>query len=97
MKIKQKYDHTQLGLVLGILLPILSFIVLWAFKNENGLINYIQSFYRIGKLSNLVSLSVIPNLLLFFLFIWTERNRSARGVLLATFVFAFIIALLKFT
>jgi hypothetical protein len=47
-------------------------------------------------LSKVVSLAAIPNLLLFFLFIWTKRNFSARGVIFATLLLAFVMLILKF-
>ncbi len=44
----------------------------------------------------MISLSVIPNLLLFFLFIWTNRTLSARGVIFATLLVAMVMLVLKF-
>jgi hypothetical protein len=50
-----------------------------------------------GLLSKLLSLSAIPNLLLFFVFIWTNRPFSARGVIFATLVVALVMLVLKFS
>ena len=57
--------------------------------------NYLKGFYRVNSLAGLVSLSAIPNLLLFFVFIWTNWNKSARGVIFATLIVAGITLLLK--
>jgi hypothetical protein len=46
--------------------------------------------------SKVLSLATVPNLLLFFLFIWTHRNFSARGVIFATLLMAFVMLVLKF-
>jgi hypothetical protein len=48
------------------------------------------------KLSSLISLSVVPDLLVFFIFIWLNYLYSARGVLAAVFLFALIVVLTKF-
>lgn len=84
------------GLMSGIVLPVATLLVIWLVRYDMGLGEFLSSFQRIGALSKMVSLSVIPNLLLFFLFIWTNRTFSARGVIFATLVLALIMLVLKF-
>ena len=50
----------------------------------------------LGMLSKVLSLAAVPNLLLFFVFIWTHKNFSARGVIFATLLVAFVMLILKF-
>lgn len=85
-----------LGLGIGIILPVLSLLVLWSIKYDGPLGDFLSSFQRAGLLSKIVSLSAIPNLLLFFLFIWTNRTFSARGVIFATLIVALVMMVLKF-
>ena len=85
-----------LGLVAGLVLPMVTLVMLWQVRYQGGLGEFLSSFQRIGALSKLVSLSVIPNLLLFFLFIWTNRSFSARGVIFATLIVAMVMLVLKF-
>jgi hypothetical protein len=47
-------------------------------------------------LPKILSLMVIPNLLVFFIFIWTDHLYTARGVLAATVFDALVIMALKF-
>jgi hypothetical protein len=84
------------GLVTGLLFPSLTLLVLWKVKSDLGLIEFLVQFQKLQMLSKLVSLSSIPNLLFFFLFIWTNRNFSARGVIFATLLLAFLMLILKF-
>ena len=91
----RKYDTLGTGLVLGLLVPILAILILWLVNSEGSLFNYLKGFYRVNSLAGLVSLSAIPNLLLFFIFIWTSWMRSARGVIFATLIVAAIMLLLK--
>jgi len=79
------------------LLPVVTLLVIWTVRFEGTLSDFLSSFQRMGMLSKVLSLSAIPNLLLFFLFIWTDRNLSARGVVFATLVVAFVMLVLKFT
>ena len=85
-----------LGLVAGLVLPMMTLSTIWQVRYEVGLGEFLLSLQRIGALSKLISLSVIPNLLLFFLFIWTMRSFSARGVIFATLIVAMIMLVLKF-
>lgn len=85
-----------LGLAAGLILPMITLSAIWQFRYDVGLGEFLISLQKIGALSKLISLSVIPNLLLFFVFIWTNRSFSARGVIFATLIVAMIMLLLKF-
>jgi hypothetical protein len=93
---EKRFNTVLTGLVPGILLPSLTMLVIWKVKSGLGLIEFLVQFQQLHMLSKLISLSVIPNLLLFFLFIWTNRNLSARGVIFATLLLAFVMLILKF-
>ena len=95
MNKKKKFDMLQIGLILGLLVPALAIVILWIFNAEGSLLNYLKGFYRVNSMAGLVSLSAIPNLLLFFIFIWTNRNKSARGVIFSTLIVAVIMLLFK--
>lgn len=60
---------------------------------------YFPSYLRYlnggGTFLPILSLCVIPNLLTFFIFIWTKRDKSAKGVLMATFAFAIYVGIMK--
>ena len=91
----RKFDKLLVGLILGLLLPVLAIVIFWLFNSEESLFYYLKGFYRVNSLAGLISLSAIPNLLLFFIFIWTNRNRSAKGVIFATLIVTLIMLLFK--
>lgn len=92
----KRLDSMALGLIAGILIPMVTLVIIWLVRYDMGLVEFLSSFQKIGALSKLVSLSVIPNLLLFFVFIWTGRSFSARGVIFATLVVALVMLVLKY-
>ena len=92
---RQRFDTVGYGLVPGLVLPALTLLVIWIVKSDLGLREFLKQFQQMGMLAKLVSLSAIPNLLLFFLYIWTNRNFSARGVVFATLLLACIMGILK--
>jgi len=93
---EKRFNTILYGLVPGVVLPILTLLVFWMVRSDSGLVKFLVDFQRLGMLSKVVSLTAIPNLLLFFLFIWTNRNISARGVVFATLLLAFVMLILKF-
>lgn len=89
-------DSIITGLVPGLILPMIFLAVIIAVRmNENSFFEYLDSLYRLNVLSKVISICLIPNLLLFFIFIWTNRLRSARGVILSMFIAGLAIGLLK--
>jgi len=93
---RKRFDTVLSGLVPALVLPVLTMLIIWMIKSDEGLVKFLLKFQQLKMLSKLVSLSAIPNLLLFFLFIWTNRNFAARGVIFSTLLLAFLMLLLKF-
>jgi hypothetical protein len=84
------------GLLSGIIAPALTLYLycrltfpLSTFMEE------IEKFNSRNVLSHVVSLSVLINLLLFFIFIWTKKENSAKGVIGATIIYGLFIAYLQ--
>jgi hypothetical protein len=46
-------------------------------------------------MTKLFSLCVLPNLGLFFLFLWPDFNKAAKGVVTATFLVAIVIVIIQ--
>ena len=96
MKPEKSFDSMLHGLILGIIFPVGTLVIFWVVKHNEGFFEFLRQFQQLGMLSKVVSLSTIPNLLLFFLFLWFNRSFSARGVIFATLVMAFVMLVLKF-
>ena len=85
------------GTIVGIIAPIAAFVVYVAFFTEDA--DPLGMYHKIvarDKLSHVMSLSVMINLLIFFMNIKTHRDQEARGVLLATILYGISIAIIKF-
>ena len=96
MKTEKKFNSVIYGLLPGIVLPLISLVIFRMIRYEGNFFEFLSQFYRMGLLSKVISLCIIPNLLLFFVFIWTDRTFSARGVIFATIVMAFVMLVIKF-
>ncbi len=84
------------GLIPGILLPMVTMMVVWIITYRGTVGEFLQALKMMSILASVISLSAIPNLLLFFIFIWTNRIRSARGVIFATLIIAFVMLVFKY-
>jgi len=94
---KSKVNNIWLGIILGILLPAITVFIAYKFRfDQYDMDGFFKMLMQKKVLSSLLSLCVIPNLLVFFIFIWLNYLYSARGVLLSTFVVGFIIVGAKF-
>ena len=85
------------GFSIGVIAPIAAFVVYVAFFTEDSdPISMYKQLIAIGKLSHVISLSVLINLLIFFMNIKTYSDEQARGFLLATIFYGVTIAIIKF-
>ena len=85
------------GTIVGIIAPMAAFVVYVAFFTEDSdPVGMYNKLVAMDKLSHAMSLSVLINLLLFFINIKTNRDESARGILLATILHGITIVVIKF-
>jgi hypothetical protein len=84
------------GFIPGLIAPFLgSFIFYLLFFNYMQLDNFIRHIVSSGTWVSVLSLGVILNLIIFIFFFRREDDRSAKGVLAATFVYAFVVIYFK--
>lgn len=94
---KRRFDNLYLGTVLGVLTPILTYFLILNFLYPFSFADKsLQGIWLTLIAPKMISIGVIPNLGLFFLFIYTNRLKSARGVLMATIGYAILVLILKF-
>ena len=89
-------DQKLIGFSVGIIAPFVAFSVFVLFYLELDLFLTIEEISKSEKLPHVISLSLLMNLLIFFMKIKTRREKAAKGVLGATIFYAFVIIYLKF-
>jgi hypothetical protein len=96
-------DSLALGLVLGLLAPVLGFFG-YAAIYVSSIRPHLDLAYFINDLflgtrqyqAPVLTLSLIANLALFFLFDRLGKPRAMRGVIMATFLYGFVIMFLLY-
>ena len=92
-----RLNKMYVGLILGLLVPLIALLVInLAAFNHLSPLEFLQYMISYRKLSTVISLGVIPNLLVFFIFIWLNYLYSARGVLAATLILALLVVITKY-
>ena len=93
---KTKFDSVALGTVLGLFAPMLVFLTYYLVAYHGMDFSAFAKYLETGEIFiPVISLCATINLLLFFIFIWTKKDKSARGVLQATFVYAIYVCIMK--
>ena len=84
------------GFVPAILLPLVGFyiyyLLFFGYMTFDGFIDHVV---RSNLAVSVLSLGVILNLGLFFIFYMKETDKAAKGVIGATFIYAFIVLYFK--
>jgi uncharacterized BrkB/YihY/UPF0761 family membrane protein len=93
---KKIKDNVFTGLVFGFIAPLIVFIIYTKIKQpDDAFTDVVREFIRLKIFTVVLSFAAFVNLAVFFLFIWTNKEKSARGVLTATLIYAFVIIILK--
>ncbi|HCY01115.1 MAG TPA: hypothetical protein DG754_13330 [Bacteroidales bacterium] len=95
---KKKFDSIPLGAILGIVVPLITFYLVLRFVYPFEFSDKsLHTFWMHIMAPKIMSLGALPNLGVFMLFIYTNRLKSARGVLAVTILLAIIVFIIKLT
>lgn len=98
----KRYNSVKFGLLIGLIGPVLGFVIYglyWSWSFHRTFSYFVNDLF-IGTpdfRSSIISLSLLMNLLPFFLFLRSDRYKSARGVLLGVFIYVPFVVFFKFT
>jgi hypothetical protein len=90
-KFGKKFDKTKIGVILGVIMPIIAFILFWQFKygEKDAEQLYYYMSHNSGNRNDLLIFPLIPNLLLFYFtnFQW-RWDKLTYGLVAATLALA---------
>lgn len=89
---KNRFDQTGLGFLIGFVLPVLVFLVVYITGNNDvSFLDFLKGLWYLKALVKLGSLCVFLNSAVFMLFIKLKYEKTARGILGATILYALIV------
>jgi hypothetical protein len=92
-----KKDNLKLGIVLGLIGPMLGLVVIYFFKFSGvSFADFLDAFFNDNKLiTSNGTLSLLANVILFTLYINTHRDLTAKGIFIITLVYGIALLVLK--
>ena len=102
-KKKAGLNVAALGLLVGIIFPVIAILVLFFFWPTSGTFgDYMHTFvsvnnsYDMNKASKVLSLSMIANLIPFYFFLNKKYFLAVRGILMSMILFFLLFVLYRF-
>ncbi|WP_123864642.1 hypothetical protein [Chitinophaga barathri] len=95
-----KQDKLSLGILLGLLTPIAAFLLYWLLAvyvpkdvNLPDFLIYLKNARQ--QIPKVISICLLANGIIFYLYTRTRLDLTARGIFLVTLLYAIVILLLK--
>jgi len=97
----KKYNKPIIGLAGGLILPALAFLAYYGYiaattENAVSLMDYINTIYTQGAFTPILSLCVLPNLVLYFIFKKLDYWYAIKGVIYSVLAYTILVLILKF-
>jgi hypothetical protein len=94
-----KKDNLKLGIVLGLLAPILGMIIYYFVSFYKLGVGFSEFFYLLKTnktlLTGVSSISLVANAVLFTIYINRHLDKTGKGIFIATLAYAVVVLLLK--
>ena len=92
-----KKDNLKLGLVLGLVGPVLGLIVVYFLKfSSYNFLEFLDYFFNTrGLITSVGVLCLLANAVLFTIYINTHRDNTAKGIFVTTLVYGIAILIIK--
>ena len=92
-----KRDNLKLGLVLGLVGPVLGLIVVYFLKfSAYGFLEFLDYFFNTrGLITSVGALCLLANAVLFTIYVNTHRDNTAKGIFATTLVYGIAILIIK--
>jgi hypothetical protein len=93
---RNRYNRILSGWLIGIIAPLIIFLIVYQVNyNAMDFTDYLRNVWQMKIFLKILSLCVFPNLGFFFLFYRIKYDMAARGVVMATFMYAFFVLIAK--
>lgn len=93
-----KKDNLKFGILLGILGPLMAMLLYYLY-NFSGTISIREYFYVLHTnkplLTAISSISLLANAVLFTVYINTHRDKTAKGIFVATLIYGIVVLVYK--
>ena len=93
---QNQYDKLLIGWLIGTIVPLVFFLIVFMVKySQLDFIVFVKNMWQMKIFLKLLSLCVFPNLGIFMIYLNRKFDNAARGIILATFMYAFLVLIAK--
>lgn len=92
MSAAERFNNVLTGVISGIILPLIAFTVFFLLTRHGlSFQNYLAKIAETGKVTEVMSVSVFFNIVIFLIFNRFDMLRASKGVLGITIAWAFVV------
>jgi hypothetical protein len=98
MVLSRRWNKFWTGLTLGVVCPLIALLSVYLFGYRSAYLNlnkFLEVAVTMQALPKILSLCVLPNLAIFYLFLNKEYWYATRGVITATILFTVAVLVIK--
>ncbi len=98
MNFMKRLDNTWIGLLVGILFPVIVFILYWLFfHNQLSFpVRFVKYLMGGHLLSNVIKICALGNLLLFYIGLSYKTDKFSKGIVFSVLVYVALIAYITY-
>jgi hypothetical protein len=92
MWFRQRFNNVLAGVISGLIIPVLAFIIFFLItRHGQSLAQYLHWMKAVDNVTEVMSVSVFANIIIFLVFNRLDMLRSSKGVLGITIIWAFVV------
>jgi hypothetical protein len=92
MWFRERFNNAIAGVISGTLLPLIAFMIFFLSTRQGmSLSQYFHKMTEVDNITEIMSVSVFTNIIIFLLFNKLDMLRASRGVLGVTIVWALLV------
>jgi len=92
MWFRERFNNALTGAISGLALPVLAFLVFFLFTRHGvSFAQYFKNMESAGNVTEIMSVAVFTNIIIFLVFNRLDMLRASKGVLGITIAWAFVV------